>query len=202
MNRLWSLSVSFCLLLGGVQADSLWREGSTLALADHTASSVGDLLTVLVRESNSSTKNQTKKTKKEAGIDAGISSFLFSPGASSALTKRGQMPALSAKMATDFDGGGQINNSDSITSRFTVRVVDVLPNGNLLLEGRRVTTFSGETTTIVMRATVRKADVTPENSVYSFQLADLTLRYEGKGSVNDSQNRGWFGKFWDKVNPL
>lgn len=193
-----SLWMSLCLGLG----DSLWKEGSVMALSDPTATSVGDLLTIVVKQTSTATKNQNRNTNKKSKVNAKISSFLFSPTASSALTKAGQFPALSAETDNSFEGGGQVSDVAVITDRFTVRVVDVLPNGNLLVEGRRSTTVSGEASTIILRAAVRKADVFPDNTVFSTQLADLTLRYENKGNLNDAQKRGWFGWFWDKVNPL
>jgi len=202
MKRLLLLFVSLLCCTGGLPADSLWTETSISPLADRRALAVGDLLSVIVQENNSATKNQTKKTQKESSIDASVSQFLFKPENMKFMTKGGMFPGMNASSKTDFNGGGQVQNSDSINSRFTVRVVDALPNGNLLIEGRRSTSFSGESQTIVLRGTVRRVDVTHDNTVLSYQLADLTLRFDGSGSVNDSQKRGWFGKVWDKVNPM
>lgn len=196
----WSASLWLCLCLAS--GDSLWREGALKVVSDPTATSVGDLLTVVVKQSSSATKNQKRNTSKKSEVNADIKSFLFSPAASAAFTKGGQFPALNASTENSFEGGGQVSDVAVITDRFTVRVIDVLPNGNLLLEGRRSTTVSGEASTIVLRAAVRKADVLPDNTVFSTQLADLTLRYDNKGNLNDSQKRGWFGWFWDKLNPL
>jgi len=112
------------------------------------------------------------------------------------------LPSLNASTANNFEGGGNISDVNNITDRFSVRVVDVLPNGTFALEGRRSSSVAGETSTIILRAVVRKEDVLPDNTVSSTQLADLTLRYESKGNLNDTQKRGWFGKVWDKVNPL
>ena len=202
MKRLLLLFVSLLFCTGGLPADSLWTETSISPLADRRALAVGDLLSVIVQENNSATKNQTKKTQKESSIDASVSQFLFKPENMKFMTKGGMFPGMNASSKTDFNGGGQVQNSDSINSRFTVRVVDALPNGNLLIEGRRSTSFSGEGQTIVLRGTVRRVDVTADNTILSHQLADLALRFDGSGSVNDSQKRGWFGKVWDKVNPM
>lgn len=173
-----------------------------MVVSDPTATAVGDLLTVVVKQSSTATKNQKRNTSKKSNVDARIESFLFSPTGSSAFTKGGSFPALKASTENNFEGGGQVSDVAVITDRFTVRVIDVLPNGNLLVEGRRSTTVSGEVSTIVLRASVRKADVFPDNTVASTQLADLTMRYENKGNLNDAQKRGWFGWLWDKVNPL
>ena len=202
MKRLLLLFVSLLFCTGGLPADSLWTETSISPLADRRALAVGDLLSVIVQENNSATKNQTKKTQKESSIDASVNQSLFKPQNMQFMTKGGMFPGMNASSKTDFNGGGQVQHSDSINSRFTVRVVDALPNGNLLIEGRRSTSFSGEGQTIVLRGTVRRVDVTADNTILSHQLADLALRFDGSGSVNDSQKRGWFGKVWDKVNPM
>lgn len=193
-----SLWVVFGITLG----DSIWSNGSTVKVSDPTATSVGDILTIVVSQKSTATRNTSRKTAKKADVDAKISSFLFSPGASSAFTKAGQFPALNASTGNNFEGGGNVSDVNNFTDSFAVRVVDVLPNGNLNLEGRRSYTVSGETSTIILRAVVRKEDVLPNNSVSSSQLADLTLRYESKGNLDDIQKRGWFGRVWDKLNPL
>jgi len=202
MRRLSLWCVNLTLVAGLALGDSLWTATAVAKVSDPTAMSVGDVLTIVVRQVSAATRNQQRKTAKKSDIDAKIGSFLFSPGASSALTKAGQLPSLNASTANNFEGGGNISDVNNITDRFSVRVVDVLPNGTFALEGRRSSSVSGETSTIILRAVVRKEDVLPDNTVSSTQLADLTLRYESKGNLNDTQKRGWFGKVWDKVNPL
>ncbi len=202
MKQLSWWSASLCLCFSLAWGDSLWREGALMVVSDPVATAVGDLLTVIVKQSSTATKNQKRNTSKKSDVNAQIESFLFSPTASSAFTKGGKFPALKASTENSFEGGGQVSDVAVITDRFTVRVVDVLPNGNLLVEGRRSTTVSGEVSTIVLRAAVRKADVFPDNTVASTQLADLTMRYENKGNLNDSQRQGWFNWFWGKINPL
>lgn len=193
-----------CLLASSSSlADSLWVEPArTQLFADRKAVAVGDILTVIVQEANATTKEANTKTTKDTAMDASISSFLFSPGASKFMTKGGQLPAMKMSSSDGFSGGGQVKNSDSITSRFAVRIIDVLPNENLVVEGSRQTSFANETQTVKLRGTVRRADITPSNTVLSFQLADLQLKYSGSGSVSDSQSKGWFGKIWGKVTPF
>ncbi len=171
-------------------------------VADKRAHAVGDILTIIVQESNTASKDNSTKTARSSGVDASISSFLYGPGASGLLTKGGQYPAMKFTGKQDFTGGGQINNSERITSRIAVKVADVLPNGNLIIEGTRQTSFAGETQDAVLRGTVRREDVLSNNSVYSYNVADATIRYASKGAVTDSQRKGWFTRIWDKVSPF
>jgi flagellar L-ring protein precursor FlgH len=181
----------------------LWKADSSRALvSDKRAHASGDLLTILVQENNTATKDNTTKTAKSSAIDASISSFLYSPTASGFLTHNGQMPAMRMNSAQSFDGGGKISNSEKITARITVRVVDVLPNSNLVIEGRRTTTFAGETQDAVLRGVVRPEDIAPNNTLYSYNVADATIKYVSSGTISDNQRKGWFTRIWEKVTPF
>lgn len=100
------------------------------------------------------------------------------------------------------DGSGSINNSETVVAKVAVRIVDVLPNRNLVVEGRRETAFSGEKQTIVLRGVVRQDDVTSDNTVFSYNVADATIQMIGKGTVSDVQRKGWFTRIWDKLTPF
>ena len=138
------------------------------------------------------------KTAKETKIDASLQTFLYG----GYLSHKGQMPALQAQMKNGFDGGGTINNSEQIIARVSVQVVDVLPNMNLVIEGKRQTAFSGETQDIVLRGIVRPEDITANNSVFSYNVADATIKFVNKGAVSDTQRKGWFTKVWDFLTPF
>jgi len=170
--------------------------------SDKRAASVGDLLTIIVQENNTTSKDASTKTSKKSGVDAGISSFLYGPGASGLLTKGGQYPALKIDGKTEFDGSGAVGSSEKIVARITVRVVDVLPNRNLVLEGSRQTSFSGESQDVILRGSVRPEDITSGNTVFSYNVADVTIKFMSKGVASDGQKKGWFTRTWDKVNPF
>ncbi|MBI3875220.1 MAG: flagellar basal body L-ring protein FlgH [Verrucomicrobia bacterium] len=102
---------------------SLWRqETSNSMFSDKKARSVGDILTIVVQESATASRQNDTKTGRSSSVDASISSFLFSPTASGALTKKGTLPAMKFSGKNDFEGSGQINNSETITTRIPVRV--------------------------------------------------------------------------------
>lgn len=124
--------------------------------ADKKAQAVGDILTILIQENNGATRNNNTTTSKKALVNAAIASFLYSPAASGLLSKKGTLPALNYTSDTEFNGGGSINNAETITAQMAVRVVDVLPNGNMVIEGQLRTAFSGEKQDAVVRGTVRR----------------------------------------------
>ncbi len=184
-------------------AGSLWKQETSRSMfSDKRAHMVGDILTILVQESNSTTKEKNTKTAKKSGIDASINTFLYSPAASGLMTKGGKLPALNVTGANNFEGSGQINNSEKISDRIAVRVADVMPNGQLLLEGRRLTSFSNEKQEVVLRGMVRQEDISANNTIFSYNIADATIQFESKGAISDSTKKGWFTRVWDKVSPF
>ncbi len=184
-------------------AQSLWKENSSRSLiADKRANAVGDILTIVIQEDNSASKDNSTQTAKKSSIDAAIQSFLYGPDASKLLTKNGQMPAMKMSGSQDFSGSGKISNNEKVTARIAVRVVDVLPNRNLVIEGTRNISFSGESQDAVLRGVVRVEDIAANNTVFSYNIADATIRYISKGTVSDNQRKGWFTKVWEKVTPF
>ena len=184
-------------------AQSLWHdEVARPMFADKRATSMGDIITIVVSETSSASKNNETKTEKQSSLSAAIASFLYSPTASGLLTKKGQLPAIQYNSDAKHDGSGSINNSETVVAKIAVRIIDVLPNHNLVVEGRRETAFSGEKQTIVLRGTVRQDDVASDNTVFSYNVADATIQIIGKGTVTDAQRKGWFTRIWDKLTPF
>jgi flagellar L-ring protein FlgH len=202
------VAAALVLSVSLIKGDSLFSaESSRSIIADKKAHMVGDIITVIVQESNTTTKQSNTQTSK-SDISAKIKSFFFSPTASTLLTKKGrhggarELPALEMSSDNKFEGGGKINNSESIVARFGATVVDVLPNDNLIIEGVRQTSFSGESQNVVLRGTVRTYDISPNNTVFSYSLADVSIKLDSKGTVSNSQRKGWFTKAWDVLAPF
>jgi flagellar L-ring protein precursor FlgH len=125
--------------------------------------------------------------------------FLAYKGATAA---KGTMPAVSYNSDLKHDGSGAINNSETIVAQVAVKVMEVLPNHNLVIEGKRETSFSGERQTIVLHGIVRPEDVSSADTVMSYNVADATIQMVGKGTVTDMQRKGWFTRIVDKVIPF
>jgi flagellar L-ring protein precursor FlgH len=184
---------------------SLWTDSSAQPrsmFADKKAHSIGDIVTIVIQENNGASRNNNTSTAKKGSEDASIASFLYSPTASSLLTKGGVFPAMKYSTTSSFNGGGTINNQETINAQLSVRVIDVLPNGNLVIEGHRQTSFAGEKQDAILRGTIRADDVTPVNTVLSSQVADATIQFINNGVVTDNQRRGWFTTIWQKLTPF
>jgi len=191
--------MALALLQAAGQAQSLWRDDVSRAMvSDKRAANVGDILTIVVAETTTATKDNSTKTAKQSSWAASVSSFLF-PGFAQ---YKGTSPAIDYSSNLKHEGSGAINNSESIVARVAVRVIDVLPNHNLVIEGKRETSFSKEKQTVVLHGVVRAEDVSYDNTVMSYNVADATIKIDGKGTVSDSQNKGWFTRILDKVIPF
>ncbi len=200
-----TIIITSLLLTFSVRADSLWKDDvSRSPFADKKARFVGDILNIRVQESNAAKRDAKTESSRAGEADASISSFLLgtSTGGSGAFKHKGAYPAMKFSNATSHAGTGTIDNSDSITARFSVRVVDVLPNGNLIVEGIRNASYAGESQTIVLRGGVRPFDIQSDNTIYSYLLSDLNIRYVSSGVITSAKDKGWFMNFWDKISPF
>ncbi|HTS18868.1 MAG TPA: flagellar basal body L-ring protein FlgH [Verrucomicrobiae bacterium] len=186
-----------------VRGDSLWRQSTAPSMfADHKAFGVGDIVTIIVQENSTATKNNETKTSKQSSMKDALQAFLYSPAGSAFLTKNGALPAMQYSTAHSFDGSGAINNNETIVDEVPVRVVDVLPNRNLVVEGARHTSFGGEQQDVVLHGVVRPDDITANNTVFSYNVADATIKIVSKGTVTNSQKKGWLMELWDKFSPF
>ena len=199
--------VTFIALLvvsASAQTGSLWPVGAgeRSMFADRKAARTGDILTVIVSESATAQNNQTKTSNRESSVEDAVGQFLFSVAAGGRGAHKGEFPATSLKGKGSNSGGGTVNNSQSLTSRAAVMITDVLANGNLVIEGVRVVTFSGETQYIVLHGLVRPDDVDATNVVLSSNIADARVEFVAEGTLTDAQKRGWLTKVYEKLRPI
>ncbi len=191
------------LAAGSLAGESLWiKSGERSMFADRIASGIGDILVVEVIESATMSTSQTTDTSKDASINNVVNQFLYPPSVSPFGTKGGQLPATDITGSNTYTGGGTINNTQTLSTRFSVRVIDKLPNGNLLLEGIRLVSFSGERHYFVLTGVIRYDDITSANTVLSTRMADTRLEVITEGTLTEAQKKGWLLKFNDLVNPF
>ncbi len=183
------------------QAGSLWPVNSGRErgmIADPKAAANGDILTIVVSEAVAATNSQSTASKRDSSIADAVSTFIYP----SVGTHKGVMPSLSLSGKAAYTGGGDISNTQSLVARAAVLVTDVLPNGNLVIEGMRVVTFSGETQYVVLHGVVRQFDIAPDNTVQSSNIADARVEFFSEGQLTEAQKRGWFAKLYEKLRPF
>lgn len=200
-----SAALLACFVASGAAAGSLWPsagQAERSMFADRKASAAGDIVTIVVDESANAQSSQSKKSQRESSLDDAMQKFVFSVAASGLGSKKGELPGTSNSGKSSYSGGGAVNNSQSLTARAAVLVTDVLPNGNLVIAGVRLVTFSGETQYVVLHGLVRPDDIARDNTLLSSNIADARVEFFSEGSLTDAQKRGWFAKLYEMLRPL
>lgn len=203
-ERLAAALLALALAVPAVRAGSVWPAGlgDRSMFADRKAARSGDILTVVVAESADATNTQNKKTTRDSALQDAVQQFIFSVAASKLGTHNGELPSTNVTGKASYSGGGEVANSQSLTSRAAVLVTDVLPNGNLVIEGVRVVTFSGETQYVVLHGLVRPDDISSANTIFSTNIADARVEFVTEGTLTDAQKRGWLTKLYEKLRPF
>ena len=110
--------------------------------------------------------------------------------------------AVKASLKKGFDGSGATSRKNSLSATITDIVRQVLPNGNLYIEGKKEVIINNERQYIIVSGIVRPEDIRPDNSVTSDQIADARIQYSGRGVLADKQRPGWLGRLLDLVWPF
>jgi flagellar L-ring protein precursor FlgH len=173
---------------------SLWRDdvAAYYLFADTRARFPGDLLTILIAEDSSGTKEADTSTSTESEVDASLEQFFGFPQAL-AENNPSINPASLVKASTSrtFDGAGTTSRKGRLTARMTATVTLVAPNGNLWVEGDKIVSVNKEDQHLIVKGWVRPDDIDAQNQVLSTRLAQGRLDYYGSGTVGIKQSPGW-----------
>lgn len=184
---------------------SLWQASNPSAslFTDSKARQVNDIVTVLVSETSSATKAASTDASKDASVEATASSFF---GLETRLANKNDFldPSnlLNATATNDYAGAAQTKRDDRLLGTMTAVVQQVLPNGNLIIKGRRVVSVNDEMQYMILTGIIRTEDIQPNNTIPSSLIADARISYSGAGVVSDKQSVGWGSKLFDWIWPL
>jgi flagellar L-ring protein precursor FlgH len=178
---------------------------------DLRAYKVGDLVTINIVETSNASKSASTQTGRSSSIDAGIENMLGWEGKIKNLSSFGNSNArnafnnssmLKGSLTNSFNGTGQTSRGDSMTASITAKVIDVKPNGNLLIEGIREIRVNSETQIIILSGFIRPVDISQDNTVLSSYIGDAKIEYLGTGAISDKQRPGWLTRAADIVWPF
>ena len=166
-------------------------------LMDPRARRVNDLVTVRVVESISASGSADSAVNKAGSAGVSVTNLF---GAEKKLAAIGDPANLAnVKHATTFKGGGAVARASDLTATLTARVSEVLPNGDLVIEGVREIEINGERQIVVLSGVARVADVGPGNVVSSASLGQLRIKYFGRGLMKDSLTPGFLIRALNKI---
>ncbi len=182
---------------------SLWTDRQGALFFDHRAREVGDIVTVAIYEAASASKEAKTSTGRKSSASADLDKF-FGLERNIATINKGIDPSalLSAGVENEFEGSGKTSRKEDLVATLTTQVVQVLPNGNLLIEGGKRVTVNNEAQYIKLAGIVRPADITADNIINSSKVLDARITYTGKGVISDKQRQGWLVRLFDWVWPL
>jgi len=180
---------------------SIWQSASGGLVEDLKARARGDTVTVVITENASASKVATTGTNRNTEVAAGIPNLLGLE--QTAITDYMDLSKLlNANVSSKFEGSGSTTRKENLNATITAQVVDVLANGNLLIEGRRSVMVNNEDQIILLEGIVRPQDISANNIVYSAQIADARITYSGKGIISERQRPGWLMNILDYVWPF
>jgi len=182
---------------------SIWQSASVSLTEDLKARRRGDTVTIVISETASASKEAKTGTSRDSSVSAGIPNLVGLENNGFIKNNFADLAKLiSASTNSTFKGAGSTSRQENLNATITARVVDVLPSGNLMIEGRRNIRVNEEDQIIVLEGTVRSRDIAPDNTVNSIYIADARISYSGRGIISDRQSPGWLMNIFDKIWPF
>lgn len=163
-----------------------------------------DLVQIIVNEQSEIASKGTNNSTRDSELDAKVDSFvkLRLKDLSLLGLQPTTTPEIKMSGIRSFQGQGDVERSDSFTARITAEVVDVKPNGTVVLQARKRIKTDEEEQQFILTGVCRAEDITTADTVLSTQLFDLELQKNHKGDVRDATKRGLVGKLFDLINPF
>jgi flagellar L-ring protein FlgH len=186
-----------------MSSGSIYQAGFDVRLyEDIKARRIGDILTVHLIENTDGSKSTNTTADRESTTNVTNPTIL---GANPQFGVPGFVPLTSTQNLgletnlssnSEFEGSGASSQKNQLTGDITVTVVEVLPNGNLIIRGEKRLTINNGNEYIRMSGIVRPIDIQSNNSVLSTQVADATIMYTGDGQVAETNVMGWLARFF------
>lgn len=172
------------------------RTGTSIGIiADPRARNIGDILTVQIQEQTSVVNNDKVERTNSSSLSARLEAFTIDSAAFNA----GSLPSVDLRKDQDMRGEAKQNSASTVKASIAVVVIDVQPNGNLVVAGARSVTVRDETRTLRISGLVRQLDITPLNTVGSAQVADARIAITGEGASTRQLTKGPVGQLFDTL---
>jgi flagellar L-ring protein precursor FlgH len=187
------------------QEGSLWTPKSPNGLvADQRAVNVGDIITVSITESAKASDIANTDTSKTSGVKASVASLFGLSFPMKAFTDKevNTETAMEGAVGNTSKGSGKTERQSSFTTYLSTRVVQVLPNNHLVIQGQRHLRINNETEVVTLTGVVRPQDIDRNNTIPSTKVAEARLEIAGVGVISDKQRQGWLTRIFDHVWPF
>jgi flagellar L-ring protein precursor FlgH len=181
--------------------NSLWRNGSRAFFKDQRAHQVGDLLTVQVNITDKAIIANETQRSRDTKEDSGIDNFF---GKSKVPIMNSAVPTriFTSDSSTSLDGKGSVNRSEALQTNVAAVVTQVLPNGNLVVDGRQEIRVNFEIRELIVAGIVRPEDIQSDNTIDSSKIAQARIAYGGRGQITDVQQPRYGSQVLDVILPF
>ncbi|MFH1896825.1 MAG: flagellar basal body L-ring protein FlgH [Candidatus Desantisbacteria bacterium] len=177
-------------------AESLWLKGGQESLyADSKAKKKGDTLTVIITESSQASHKSVTKRAKDISLN-GAPDAVATGGKANLLSF---LPFFGAKAKSSFNGAGATTRTGLLNATITVDVTEVMANGNLVIDGKRVLKVNGDNEEISVSGIIRPQDITPQNTILSAYISNANIKYKGEVELTDKERPGVIGRATNKI---
>jgi len=183
-------------------ANSLWRNGSRAFFKDQRAHQVGDILTVTVNftdKANIANETQRSRTNKE---DTGVTDFIGAKTITNPATAVLPGRVLTADSTSSSDGKGSVQRQENLQTSVAAVVTQLLPNGNLVVEGKQEIRVNFEVRELIVAGIVRPEDIQSDNTIDSSKIAQARIAYGGRGQITDVQQPRYGQQVLDVLLPF
>ncbi|HVL74137.1 MAG TPA: flagellar basal body L-ring protein FlgH [Beijerinckiaceae bacterium] len=184
-------------------SNSLWRQGSRAFFKDQRAAQVGDIMTVRVRVTDRAQLDNSTKRTRANGEGVGVDGLF---GLETAITK--VLPDAKADALVKLDsssrseGAGSVRRSEQLVTNVAAVVTQVLPNGNLVIEGKQEIRVNFEVRELIVAGIVRPEDIEADNTIDSTKIAQARIAYGGRGQITDVQQPRYGQQVMDIILPF
>jgi flagellar L-ring protein FlgH len=184
---------------------SLWRDNNQSMFSDRKANDVGDIVTVIISEKASASKEATTSTSRSSNMTASIPNFFGLENDKLWATSHNPIDLqnlVKADFANGFDGAGTTTRKEDLSAFLTTQVVGRYPNGQLKIRGGKEVMVNDEVQIIYLTGIVRPVDITSSNTVNSNKILNARISYTGNGAISDKQQPGWAMRMLDYAWPF
>lgn len=180
---------------------SLFSETAPAAdlLSDFRPRRVGDLVFIDVVEDSAASVSSSAKRGRDSGTLGGVVTAAGALPVPGAAVAGGVLGALGTRK---FEGKGSTERTSRARARIVAHVLEVLPNGDLRIEARKLVKINKETETLMLSGVIRTRDVSAANSIPTTSIGDLQLALDGKGIASADNKPGWLFRLFEKVTPF
>ncbi len=200
MKRSIGLVLGLLWLCSNLFASSLWQAREEMHkgsfFIDRRAHRVGDILTIVVSEISTAETSADTKTKRESTIQDEVKSWVkvvlnkmgILPDIKAFSRQVDNLPNMDVSASHEYKSKGKTTRSQRLTAKIAVKIVEILPNGNYVVEGQKQILVNGERQEVTFTGEVSPEDIRDDNTVESYKVANARIFYKGNGTVGDKQN--------------